>query len=40
MKADVKIIIIIRRRRKRSIKNNRKSLILQIIDQKFSWKNF
>ena len=40
MKADVKIIIIRRRRRKRSIKNNRKSLILQIIDQKFSWKNF
>ena len=40
MKADVKIIIIRRRRRKRRIKNNRKSLILQIIDQKFSWKNF
>ena len=39
MKADVKIIII-RRRRKRRIKNNRKSLILQIIDQMFSWKNF
>ena len=40
MKADVKIIIRRRRRRKRRIKNNRKSLILQIIDQKFSWKNF